>query len=141
MSRKLDALVAEKVFGYLEAAEISRKIVAWGEDRRAKDPNVLCEEDVRIAQHQHRGARPYSTSIEAAWEVVEKARSLGFQIDIQDVRLDQGPPPQNLWRAHIRIPGAEYWPEMGESAPEAICLAALKACDVSLGEIEAARRE
>lgn len=63
----------------------------------------------------HIPAKPYSTSIEDAWEVVEKLRYNGKHLDLSGA---------TTWEA--RFTGMTE-PVEAESAPLAICLAALKA--------------
>jgi hypothetical protein len=96
---ELDALIAEKVMGL----SVSKEIIRDGSGARYY-PELL----------------HYSTDIAAAWEVVEKMGTLprkdmqrgGFQVNYDD----------HGWTA-------SFWREyaFGESAPHAICLAALKA--------------
>ena len=69
------------------------------------------------------GPPPYSTDIAAAWEVVEKLLELGWHVDIEDG-----------WCVIVyggRDGKADSEMEVGETAPEAICLAALEAVKAS----------
>ena len=99
--RELDALVAEKVMGH-EFCPIHHSLFCCG-----------------------RGAN-YSTSIADAWLVVEKMREMGAWMSLSvtggktwDVRgiIDERKPTEVRFIAH------------SESAPEAICLAALRAVE------------
>lgn len=98
--RELDALIAEKVFG-------------------DKPIRTDCE-----VYNRHGGwLRPYSSSIEAAWEVVEKMTARpGFELDCQ-ITPAKGPGGLG-WYCNF---GDSRHGEYGETAPHAICLAALKA--------------
>ena len=107
--RALDAAVAEEVFGY---SEIHPKLMTGyppgydGEKKKAGWPPRL-------------GPHPlYSTDIAAAWQVVEKCLEL-------DKHLFVGPNDAgNMWVCEY----GKYSYEVRESAPEAICRAALKVC-------------
>ena len=111
--RKLDALVAEKVMG------MPRAIV----DALALGPPA------------------YSTSIADAWDVVEKLDTPGPFWTIESPR---GVMDDTKWSAHyIPVPtkfGGSGRLGVGEadSAPLAICIAALKAVGVSEAEIQEA---
>lgn len=111
--RELDALVAEKVLGY--------RLVG---DGQMEIPPT-------------RGLRPipsYSEDVAAAWEVVEKLKELAPPTANPEIEI-------TAWRGHVRVDllGFGYdFPvieEMADTAPHAICLAALKAV-----ETEAERR-
>lgn len=73
------------------------------------------------------GPRHYSTDISAAWEVIEKvqARALGWTLVC---------PTNYRWVAYQRTgcadPDFGDWWEFGDTAPHAICLAALKALGI-----------
>lgn len=66
---------------------------------------------------------PYSTSISAAFEVVEKMRGDGFVLRIEN--------PVMNWRVTF-ILGTAWIAWESDSLPEAICLAALKAKGVEV---------
>lgn len=77
--------------------------------------------------------RPYTTDIATAWEVVEKL-DCNFDLHHYPRDTDQetfevdGPP--KTWCAVSVIRYAEAW---GDTAPEAICIAALRAVGVEVG--------
>lgn len=113
--RELDALVAEKVFG--------RKVEwVYDEEECRKEPMVFMDRtgDFEVLSH-------YSTSIACAWEVVETLISTD---DWAEFSLDY---ESNLkWTV---APGSFYHDTakavFGETAPHAICLAALKVVEMS----------
>lgn len=100
--RELDALVAEKVMGWKSV------------EHRFEDP--FHRWDGIAPEHgSHRFTVPdFSTDIAAAWEVVEKLNDLILERDV----TAEGT------RYNVVIDGIETW---AETAPHAICLAALKA--------------
>jgi hypothetical protein len=114
--RELDALVATKVFGLrvVTAAESQVSIA------RHLDPtDRFVEVDVAGVFCGMKGIRHYSTDIAAAWQVVEKMRSSGHLSDI------------NTRSEYVEC---EFWTgnhtdgvASSDTAPHAICLAALKA--------------
>jgi len=118
VGRELDALVAEKVMGVLE-------IIPYG----TSEGDFFCV----LGYTQDGGGiseplKHYSTSISAAWEVVEKVNQqmdLGFLPD-KDGRLqyDCSFGPDNT----ERNPTCNY----ADTAPLAICLAALKVGGVTV---------
>ena len=117
--REIDALVAEKVMG--------NDVFSIGGPNPLQEGNK--DQGTRILAH-------YSTSIEAAWEVVEKLRSIAperydYNFEIQqlsdeywvNIELD----------FHGEICGVdEIYEAENKSAPKAICLAALKAVGVNI---------
>jgi competence transcription factor ComK len=105
--RELDALIAEKVMGW------KRKTI--------KLVNMVEEQDVLIDPRLKTYSQPphYSTNIADAWLVVEKFP----QIDICMSKVD------DKWNCFIEF--ADHM-AIAETAPLAICLAALKACGVEV---------
>jgi hypothetical protein len=109
--RELDALIAEKVMGW----EYRDNFYSWGElvtpAHWIKDNGWTTDKTPN-----------YSESIADAWLVVEKLRGLGT-VDLMD---DDGKRWISLiipkFKAHVRA--------QAETAPLAICKAALKACGV-----------
>jgi len=113
--RELDALVAEKVMGL--------SITTWGDPN---SPIVGYDKFTRDLPH-------YSTSISAAWEVVEKLIMIGSNVghtwtmeyDLEDLAWDVG------YKGWDYDTGWSWemvdWPVTAPTAPHAICLAALKA--------------
>lgn len=108
--RELDALVAEKVMWWHKYEDSNPKAtirtIGDTEDHKCKFCGSFEGHDIK----------PYSTSIEAAWEVVEK---LIESDDWVDFSLEYE--PTFKWSANEII--------YGETAPHAICLAALRAVE------------
>lgn len=109
--RELDALVAEKVIGW-----------------QIHQPNWGCPPAVRrpggaISLYLPEAVPHYSTSIAAVWEVMEALRQRGVHLRVSSAY--RGYEVQRWER--------DQWcsTEYGETAPLAICLAALKAVAVS----------
>lgn len=132
--RELDALIAEKVFRiFVPEGDIGQKQLGpfpqgdetyeWGINTRVRDGGRLW---------YYRGPK-YSTEIGPAWEVVEKIRQMDhgwrkYDFTIQQMdRLEGG-----KWCVKTEAPPrghgnfSEVW-VAAETAPYAICLAALKA--------------
>jgi hypothetical protein len=107
--RELDMLIAEKVMGY-EYHPTKRYMAP--KNYRDRDGFRVWDEDI-----PH-----YSTDIAAAWEVVTKLAEEGKQIRISNKAMGN-----NYWWSYIEEGAAQ-----GESAPHAICLAALKALGVEV---------
>ena len=103
---ELDALVAEKVMGKEQyAEELTKEEAHWVYQLPAGVTTVY-----RFPK--------FSTSIEAAWEVVKQLESHGFHlVKTQIPKLGYMCVFDNLLVPH----------EWGETAPHAICLASLKA--------------
>lgn len=124
--RELDALIAEKVMG-LSLAHMP--------DARDSKSGVIVSEisdsDVYFWDGRERDWSPipnYSTDVAAAWEVVEKFKSKKIEFAlIRDV---------SIWQASFQWNDSfpYHWDCIewvdGETAPHAICLAALKAVGV-----------
>jgi hypothetical protein len=107
--KQLDALIAEKVFGW----------------RRVEGPKF--DEDESYRAYPPRGkislwffTRNWSTDISLAWQIVEALTIRGFEVEIKNV--DAIHLVGRQWYVEIR--GWEAW---ANTAPHAICLAALKA--------------
>jgi hypothetical protein len=134
--REMDALVAEKVMGWT-FCDYSMPGTPW----EFTDPP---EERISIGVGLEPGTRRrnripnYSTSISAAWEVVEKFRQRQWKIQVIGHEWYDG----GLWECVLLDAlnsergraldrqvhdGKSGWPE--PSAPLAICRAALKAVD------------
>jgi hypothetical protein len=116
--REMDALVAERVMGW--------KLWSYDEDRYASttddymDASVndgwIWKDETGDSDGEAWEWQP-SIDIRAAWEVVEKLDAPDFQVK----RVDYG--PGQTWMAGVD----GRWFDYGDSAPHAICLAALKA--------------
>lgn len=146
--RELDALVAEMVMG-------CERRVSTLLAERMRDPGGACwcgpapyggsmgRGGIHSASYLGLGTRevaPYSTSIAAAWEVVEKLRDNGLHVCISSDAVDEE------WEVEVWRPEEdnEYGqvmvgtPGYADTAPHAICLAALSAVGASTptGETE-----
>jgi ABA sandwich protein len=129
--RELDALVAEKVLGWTDVGmkkmytivggDITANELAWAE--------VDGEESRGIApgspQYEWgRGEFPvprFSTDIAAAWQVVQELRKRDICVDIE-VRENV-----SVWAPPPDGPMSIDWTSVADTAPHAICLAALRA--------------
>ena len=117
--RELDALIAEKVMGWSD--------LAWNDSFtrvHGREPGKLRGTDGR------RVVPLYSTEISAAWEVLERAGPSGWGRGVEHV-VTEG--HTVFWQAYIGVAFGR-----GDTAPHAICLAALEAVAASLGEPPAA---
>lgn len=138
--RELDALIAEKVMGWKIEIHDSYARITDGEGARFTPLSVFrsncectmfrsddckCPPSTRIHWWQACGQLPHhSTDIAAAWEVVGK-----FQADHQEVHIRYDGPGDG-WTCGIGYdPWDNFyiWRESGNTAPHAICLAALRA--------------
>lgn len=123
--RKLDALVAEKVMELQPVHLLGQTAIEFS----------ICETGYFFCSDGLAKAKSYSTSIVAAWDVVEKFKNT----HTWSIENDQG--EINEWIVQlVEIDAIAFVPFHGEApvASLAICLAALKACGVSEGEIKAA---
>lgn len=126
--RELDALIAEKVMGlevisaparYLEIAERGGDFFG-----RSFVTTVLCHNETFSRQGPGRTISvvpQYSTSINAAWQVVERLKTEGYYIKLHNAES------QKKWFAMV-IPPQDVMSEFlaeEDTAPHAICLAAL----------------
>lgn len=108
--RELDILIAEKIFGHMMNED---HIVKW-----AQISDDDWEPSFEPCPH-------YSTSIADAWQVVEKMKELGAEINIGFYEK---------WDCEFDYPIGCNWRAVAETAPEAICKAALIA--ILCGESE-----
>lgn len=152
--RELDAMVAERVMGW----KVVGYVDAWGEcgpeepmaepgDHPAYVEECICEwvrqNNVEYGKDPEHGwihghswqclaiVPEHSTSVAAAWEVVEKMRERGWQLHLQG--------PHGGWRARFvwwgeTIPVVGARPRIdphadADTAPLAICLAAIQAVE------------
>ena len=126
--RELDALVAEKVMGWQEFPYL-----ILSDDRLSYCPPG----PVHISTV--REVPPYSTSIAAAWEVVEKLRAMNSTLELYSpgalVNDEMGIHAVE-WQATFKSweePWGPHGPSVeAQTAPHAICLAALKAVGVEV---------
>lgn len=122
-SRELDALIAEKVMGGGRDTHVGQRLMYSSMAERDEPPTLGWDFNIK----------PYSTDIAAAWEVVDKIKqirpdgsSFGLNIEYEyefaikwyDKKYFCGWYPINL-------DGVPTLEGEGESAPHAICLAAL----------------
>ena len=125
--RELDALVAEKVMGgYVVNPDAMANVGEIWYWLHPKD-GVLCGMPYKVGKmkqwdHQWHRWKP-SIDISAAWQVVEKMRADGWIYEITEHLND--PAIQCAMFAN-RSGGDEQW-SAANTAPLAICLAALKA--------------
>jgi hypothetical protein len=116
--REMDAMVAKHVMGLRGAAE-----GGWSDPRHLSDGRVL----------PGLTPRPYSTSIAVAWAVVEKMGERGFHCRIvtpfypgRPYHVGFTPHGTTGWNGRHDHEGS------ADTMPHAICLAALRACGVTL---------
>lgn len=116
--RELDALVAEKVMG----------IWPWLLHDEYEPKAMTCPE-TGIQTSPVRAFDRYSTDISAAWQVVERMQVDGSWYSISG-------PADGFPRYHAEI--LNGWKSLAEAeaetAPRAICLAALRALGVEVGK-------
>lgn len=127
-SRELDALVAEKIMGWTSCEITSRTEtrLMWPPD---SPKNVFeYKTDGLMGPNKELRVPSYSTDIAAAWEVVEKIRSrqdyVCFEIS-SEWKGENCPADKNFY-ARFCI-GRGTLVGYSDSAPTAICLAALEA--------------
>lgn len=119
MSKELDASVAEKVMGWVHNGSCPEMLCRSDMDdwwTAPGDPKPTCGPCHNLPSH-------YSTEIETAWLVVEQMRRRGFHLELLS---------PNAW-----VEGKEWGvgfckddvdaEAIGDTAPEAICRAALEA--------------
>lgn len=116
---QLDELIAEKVMGYSRVTDDCFYNQFLGE---------------QLAE-----IRPYSTDIKAAWEVVNKLAHDGFDLNLA-CRVRTHQQQQNIYYIVGFFRPEQRAPDIFEecvhlnNAPQAICLAALKAMDKKWGK-------
>lgn len=117
--RELDALVAEKVMGLEKELRIkgTTHVATCYTDNPYFLSGIDKDDVMRYCQ-----PLPYSTSIEAAWLVVEKLKSIGHVIHVSVF-------PDKVQAVYVHDTGENDYGE-ADTAPHAICLAALKAMEV-----------
>jgi hypothetical protein len=145
MMSERDEFVAEKVMGLVGCPHY--RIVNFGSAGGAAlmkdDDECTCPREhysVKVTSNLHGivgGCPMYTTDIARAWDIVEKMISRGYSFDLRTyVEGSYGP-----WHAQFYGPGNEsdsepnsvmsmmrvFGAARSEDAPEAICLAALRA--------------
>ena len=125
---ELDALVASKVMGLaLPPLEIAA-CPYCGDEMRFCGERSRC---TTCSEWRYGPAKEYSTDIDAAWEVLEKLRSDGFDVEVSATEVeDKHTPGWTVECDHDRSPYRTYAKHPNawkvETAPLAICRAALK---------------
>jgi len=101
---------------------VAEKAMGWTIDHSAKPSSLGGFVFTKPGEEyiSHEGWSP-STSISAAWEVVEKIRSCGYGFSMSDYS------PSTGWHATFHDKAARLDGEDGDTVPLAICRAALKA--------------
>jgi len=132
--RELDALVAEKVMGWIGSVFKGPTLRIGNRYLHEGDPIWTTPEGdlyhrARSIDGSYVGddCPHYSTDIAAAWQVVEKVREkyvINIEIDCENIWVE-------LWQDSTDEPSnyKQVADEYGDTAPLAICLAALKAIE------------
>lgn len=115
MSRHIDALIAENVFGWVSRWHADVQLRTWG--RPDYPGTVFAERDL-----PH-----YSTDIAAAWQVVEKMMSEGFGYQVSGAATESACFRKLRDDIEVYVSNNTDFGGNGESVPMLICLAALKA--------------
>lgn len=124
--RELDKLIAEKVMNdverylplYKRLTDLSAKEFVSGETKPIYIP---------VYKGGNLNPKRYSTDIAAAWEVINKIYSLkGFMLELSGTHGNLG------WGCSMFLAGVQDLSEDCESAPHAICLAALKVMKINI---------
>jgi len=133
--RELDMLVAEKVMGCKVLRATDEGLSQREYERRRRWENARCG----CAGSMHNDSddegcyewlKEYSTDIAAAFEVVEKINSSKNKWLLNSLRCD---PNDGKWQFGDIDRDGSIWPDdKYDSAPHAICLAALKAVGVEV---------
>lgn len=141
MSRELDALVAERVMGTVWDDKRCR-VCGWPIVPSSEPGCWASNCSMRpLPERRADEHRPYSTDIAAAWEVVEKMRTLKWWARIQSPFMAD----DDLYGCGFTPLGVTGWngqPDhwtQDRSSAMAICIAALRAVGVDEATIEKAR--
>lgn len=119
---KLDALIAEKVFGYKTYDTVN--------PFDPRDKNIYNMSVIDNKNHC-RQTLNYSTSIADAWQVVEKLKQDNFFFICGSQIIGMVGVSDGIWASFGKIHEiAQY--TVGGNFPHAICLAALKAVGVEV---------
>lgn len=139
--RELDALVAEKVMEWTEVGmgvDLAGRVNGpYGVNPQTKRGDMQTLEGQILEARRFDDVPEYSTDIGAAWTVVEKLRWDGWMVaviathqgNLQACALTRGsaapfPPKDTVLHS---VDWRESFREQAKTAPEAICLAALRA--------------
>lgn len=122
--RELDALIALKVMGWgissttkYPGKPVLIRSIAPPKDCEGIDLDRYANEEWDLT-FLHSEAPNFSTDISAAWEVLERMKEKGAEINVGFYRE---------WDCTLDYPIGCNWREVGKTAPEAICKAALVA--------------
>lgn len=124
--RELDALIAEEVMGWHEYKDANPKAPLNNQGDLNDHP---CETCGSVYGH---GIKPYSTDISAAWEVAQKIKDMDdetkFIIHLSQTKHNECEVEITYWIEENgdRYMGGPFF-VLGDTAPHAICLAALSA--------------
>lgn len=113
--RELDALVAEKVMGWIE---VQKQPIANALGQHVMDDYVGKPSPGPVVMVPR-----YSTMISEAWKVADKLRATAQFVAVISGKGPQGVQP---WICKVNREGG-FLEERADTAPHAICLAALKA--------------
>lgn len=128
--RELDALVAEKVMGMWREPWNDEPDHWW---QRHSDGTSKMHASVKLlgAWTCHSNSLPkFSTKLDAAWLVVEEMRRKGWATGIEALVVEPGPSYYAVVCGRGSSDGAIHVRD--ESAPRAICIAALRALGVEV---------
>ena len=136
--REMDALVAQKVMGESKWEPFVRSVIpnepcgtSFNGCPYEKDNHYKYWHETGLEElHNRKSPKYYSTSISSAWEVVEKLSKIkaiwvGNERDGNGWTCLIGEPNPHVLLPEAKVDADGY----GESAPLAICRAALKAVD------------
>lgn len=121
--RELDALVAEKVMGFRHYISSEWKGLVRTEGQISQiEMHAKFDEPISPLKF----VPPYSTAIEAAWEVIQECIRVR-----KEFKLEWRREPDEGWECSLELfdkiyDGPYNFTATSESAPHAICLAALK---------------
>lgn len=115
-SRELDALIAEKVMDW-----------TWRTYWRPEEARALFPPPCEGSYAMGDAYPEYSTDIAAAWLVVEKLESGGYCVHVEN--FPPSTPAAYRWRAHVETAELSIGYGDADSAPLAICRAALAAME------------
>lgn len=118
--RELDAVIAQTLFGYKRPGPESP--VGWL-CKTNMGPFADCDCESHLESEK---CPDYSTNMEDAWQVVEKLRRDGYEVELDGFDLCGNA----IWECVLNGHGHEYGGKSKEPA-EAICRAALKAIEAT----------
>lgn len=129
--RELDALVAEKVMGWVSVSKehhwnyVRGYPAGWPDEYSGLPPDGYTGDDE--FRRDYRKIHAYSSSIADAWLVVEKLKETKGRVSVDWFEDTIG------YRWHVYVGEGDEQSVVGaETAPHAICLAALKAVGVEV---------